>query len=702
MAAPSTPKLALPTVESCRWRRLPADGGDVAECLFIGQLTGVSDGSVATVNRDVCLACCRSFPSTPARLNPIVASLLFKAAEQLLQGTGDQQCPPERARQLKQQAEQALDFNVPEQFTITPLRQKATCCHLGPRSDPADGRRAPDDPVLVCDHPGHEHASPSLCRMCPDWTAARPVSRFLQLPELVPRPPWRYGRRIKEWAVGVTTSPRRQPTLEICLDSVVRAGWEKPRVFMDGTGPLPERYNQLLLTWREASVGALPAWFTTLQELLFQQPTADAYLLLQDDVVLFDRQPLREYLEEVLWPGRDVGLVTLFYTGLNLRPGWQAMHDAWSWGAQAFIFSPEVAWRLVTDDVFARAAFIAAKDHHLPIPEKLLEWIVRTQTAVWYPVPSLAQHIGNTSTIWMDSTLAGGRRAPWYAGALETQFAAEVSSDHFPEEMFPASSERIEAYRARVERGRAAMQRSTVVLCGLCRDVRHFLPRMAARIERLGAMFADWRLVLYENDSTDATKEFLLDWRRANPRVEVITEWLGVPRFPQARLLARAAFLARCRNICRGHVLASYQHFSHVIVLDMDLAGGFSCEGIAHSMGADDWDFVGSYGIAQRSEATADDPDRWFHIDAWAFQPRPGEKIPTPQEIENLRLERGAPLLPVGSCFGGLGIYRMECYAAAEYGGEDCEHVVLHERQRQCGFTRQYLNPSQVVLYTPF
>jgi hypothetical protein len=64
-----------------------------------------------------------------------------------------------------------------------------------------------------------------------------------------------------------------------------------------------------------------------------------------------------------------------------------------------------------------------------------------------------------------------------------------------------------------------------------------------------------------------------------------------------------------------------------------------------------------------------------------------------------LAWSRGEPLLPVNSCFGGLGLYRMPAWLAARYGGDDCEHVVLHRRMRDAGYDRQYLNPSQIVLY---
>ena len=41
-----------------------------------------------------------------------------------------------------------------------------------------------------------------------------------------------------------------------------------------------------------------------------REPEADAYLLLEDDVLFFDREDLRVYLEDVLWRGL-VGLGVL-------------------------------------------------------------------------------------------------------------------------------------------------------------------------------------------------------------------------------------------------------------------------------------------------------------------------------------------------------------------------------------------------------
>jgi hypothetical protein len=61
--------------------------------------------------------------------------------------------------------------------------------------------------------------------------------------------------------------------------------------------------------------------------------------------------------------------------------------------------------------------------------------------------------------------------------------------------------------------------------------------------------------------------------------------------------------------------------------------------------------------------------------------------------------KRGDPLVAVYSCFGGLGVYRMEAVLGARYSGEDCEHVTFHRSMREQGFGRMFLNPHQITLH---
>ncbi|MCH5376576.1 MAG: hypothetical protein JJ992_21615, partial [Planctomycetes bacterium] len=190
----------------------------------------------------------------------------------------------------------------------------------------------------------------------------------------------------------------------------------------------------------------------------------------------------------------------------------------------------------------------------------------------------------------------------------------------------------------------------------------------------------------------------LLDWQRHNKRVHVLADRLNQPRLAQVRSADRAWRMAQHRNRYREYVTRHFGDFDYVLVTDTDLAGGWSYEGIADTLGYAEWDFVGSYGLLQRSHAGGAID---VHFDAWAYR-MIGHPAPhANREINRLRFDRGDPLQRVLSCFGGLGIYRMEAMRSAAYGGPDCEHVILHERMRAKGLDRIYLNPSQIVLYSP-
>jgi hypothetical protein len=250
---------------------------------------------------------------------------------------------------------------------------------------------------------------------------------------------------------------------------------------------------------------------------------------------------------------------------------------------------------------------------------------------------------------------------------------------------------------AKVAKGYSVMRQRRVVIAGLARNVADVLPQTIGRIERLGELFADYRVVIYENDSSDDTPRLLRQWSRANPRVTILNETHHDPVHRPSRNLARARRMAYYRSCCQELILARYRGYDNVVLVDTDLEGGWSYDGIANTFGHDDWDFVGSFGVIYRRDRLA--PNQIAQYDAWAFR-EDEEFTPISTAIVNsIVFERGEPLQPVSSCFGGLGVYRMPAYAAGAYDGSDVEHVTFHRRIRQMGFTETFLNPSQITLY---
>ena len=274
-----------------------------------------------------------------------------------------------------------------------------------------------------------------------------------------------------------------------------------------------------------------------------------------------------------------------------------------------------------------------------------------------------------------------------------------VDSDYFPEQLFPAAAEVGNSYLADTARGYSRMASKRVVIGGLARDLGGIIDSTIARIERLGRLFADYRVVIYENDSEDQTRPKLQEWGLRNPRVLLQTENLDTPVNQSDRSIGRAQRMAYYRRQCHREICQRFGNFDNVVLVDMDLEGGWSFDGVANTFGKNEWDFVGSNGVIYRRHRL--DLNRLVHFDAWAYRTDEAFSPKTTAEVNALSHVRGESMVPVTSCFGGLGVYRMDAFQAGEYDehATDMEHVPFHRSMRNRGFGRTFLNPSQIVLY---
>jgi hypothetical protein len=189
---------------------------------------------------------------------------------------------------------------------------------------------------------------------------------------------------------------------------------------VDSSVTIADRFSHLPFTFHETTLGAWPSYYLAAAELLMRDPHADAFMLVQDDVVFYDRVNLRAHLEEILWPADPIGAVSLFCSKAYSQrsAGWHAFSGEWVWGALAFIFSRESIKRFLADP------FVV--DHRGSGPEGMFhiditigKWAHRQQLPIFYPTPSLAQHIGEQSSLWPRARAAGYRHADRFAGNRE-------------------------------------------------------------------------------------------------------------------------------------------------------------------------------------------------------------------------------------------------------------------------------------------
>jgi hypothetical protein len=390
-------------IEECPHRELTGAPGE-GNCRLLGTITGLARPNALRVKEDACRACCAGPVPEPRRINPVVASLVSRLAEEVERAGGEPGCDVRRAGELRDWARRHLALAKPDLARIyTPARVSRRCHYLG---DEVVLNAVKDQPlnrdiaIWACHHSSHETTTRDGCLLCRDWTdRPRPAPR--RLADLLPAPT-RRGSAVRRWAVGVRTAPRNIPTLNWTLDSLARAGWDPPRIFEDLSTTIAARHAKCPVSTRDPAVGAFANFYLGLSELVLRHSEADAYLMVEDDVIFYDRQNLREYLEDVLWPTDPPGVISLYCSSVDSRPdpGWHETKARWQWGALAFIFPARLASAFVADPVVLTHGWCQPTRVRDAVDFLVGAWAQIRGIPVHYPCPSLAQHIGDTSTIW--------------------------------------------------------------------------------------------------------------------------------------------------------------------------------------------------------------------------------------------------------------------------------------------------------------
>ncbi len=142
-------------------------------------------------------------------------------------------------------------------------------------------------------------------------------------------------------------------------------------------------------------------------------PTAEAYFLCQDDVLF--SVGLREHLEKTLWPAEKVGLISVYspsHYAQGNSTGFIVEDRGWkSWGALAYVFPNRSARQLLSDPKVINHRGFGPAQGLRNIDSVVGAWCKRAGLPYFVHTPSLAQHIGETSTIWQSSRNTGQRQA---------------------------------------------------------------------------------------------------------------------------------------------------------------------------------------------------------------------------------------------------------------------------------------------------
>lgn len=272
----------------------------------------------------------------------------------------------------------------------------------------------------------------------------------------------------------------------------------------------------------------------------------------------------------------------------------------------------------------------------------------------------------------------------------------EWYNSRFPESQFLVDKDNKNNYKNCCIFGHQRAATSNVLICGIVRNAEKTLPYNIARIKRLGSYFSNYHVYIFENDSTDNTKDILNNINNSNFTIQ--TENLGAPEFDDPYGIDRRTWMARARNQYLEFARKYSQHnrINYLIIYDLDIIGGFSYEGVMNSLGYSNWDGVGSNSIIYQT--TPSGVIR-LHYDAWAYRELGNPSKLPDKKVNLLKWNRGENPVIVNSCFGGLMIYKPHMlWSGFDYTSDDCDHPSLNNELTNLKY-RILLNPSQIVLY---
>jgi glycosyltransferase involved in cell wall biosynthesis len=246
---------------------------------------------------------------------------------------------------------------------------------------------------------------------------------------------------------------------------------------------------------------------------------------------------------------------------------------------------------------------------------------------------------------------------------------------------------------------RREMKRHNVIFAGTVRNVEQYMAKSLADVEACGAKFKDFSLVLYENDSTDRTRDILRELKRPNYHY-IFEDNVDIP--------GRTARLAAGRNkvLQKARELNASGTFTYLIVLDLDdvNSSGRFVNSIESCFARKDWDALAAnqsllyydlWALRRKNDLMYDVMERLYNTD------NPNSTLGNMRHRYSVTGNYPAgKFLEVESAFGGAAIYRLDsipahCAYVGTYpdGRDKCEHVDFHGCLRDAG-ANLFINTS--------
>lgn len=259
--------------------------------------------------------------------------------------------------------------------------------------------------------------------------------------------------------------------------------------------------------------------------------------------------------------------------------------------------------------------------------------------------------------------------------------------------------------------GRVKASQKKIVIAGLARNIRKRLEFNIPILEQIGSKFQDYQIVIFENDSTDGTRDLIKSWSSQNKHVVLLDccdlgdcdcqlkekNLYDLGAMTQARIDKMAFF----RNRYLEYIQTNLSDYDYMLVIDLDIEGSTNIDGIYHTIAHRNWDMVALNGRTQLPGTFGTLTNAY---DALAY--RSINEIKATENINfgnwfqkwwqmnRLITSSGEKMVPVKSAFNGAGLYQIKSILGTKYYTlSNSEHIGLHQSMSDANHGAIFINP---------
>jgi hypothetical protein len=153
-----------------------------------------------------------------------------------------------------------------------------------------------------------------------------------------------------------------------------------------------------------------------------------------------------------------------------------------------------------------------------------------------------------------------------------------------------------------INKGKSIASNSSIVICILARNISKVFYKSSQRLEYIGNKFKNYKIIIFENDSNDDSRNLFKQWENYNKNVILLNchvignydcklnnkEGYDYGTISKNRFLKMAFYREQYLNYIREN----YFNYDYMLVYDFDLDGNININGLYDTLAHDDWSAV--------------------------------------------------------------------------------------------------------------